>query len=397
VAAPLRAVVVGAGFAGEGHTTAMRYAGVEVVAICARQPDVVRAVAGRLEIAQASTDWHATLERERPDVVCIGTPGGVRDEVIDTAARIGAHVYCDKPLATNAAQARRLFDVVERAGVKHAYAVTHHYDPSVRWIADLVRDGAIGTLREIEGTFRRHLPPLTPFTWYDTVATGGGLLSNAFPHWLAILHTLAGGEMERVMGEARVLRHRAPVVEGLHDFRDRAKATPTPAAAERLEWRACDAENAFSALLRFKAADANTVAGDGKAEPVGGVEPAGAGREVAVSLSVSGALAAWPPNGWRLHGDAGSLIAEGQYSYAVFRQAKPGAEREPLPVPPAYSAALPRAGDEFQNKWAALARQFIADVRGEPHEQYFTFRDGWRFQEAIEAIRSGRGWYAVPG
>ena len=73
----------------------------------------------------------------------------------------GAHVYCDKPLATNPAQARRLFDVVERAGVKHAYAVTHHYDPSVRWLAGLVRDGTIGTLREVEGTFRRYLPPLT--------------------------------------------------------------------------------------------------------------------------------------------------------------------------------------------------------------------------------------------
>ena len=53
---PLRAVVIGAGWAGEGHTKALRYAGVEVVVICARQSVVVQQVADRLSVAQASTD-----------------------------------------------------------------------------------------------------------------------------------------------------------------------------------------------------------------------------------------------------------------------------------------------------------------------------------------------------
>lgn len=58
---------------------------------------------------------------------------------------------------------------------------------------------------------------------------------------------------------------------------------------------------------------------------------------------------------------------------------------------------LPHVGDEFQNKWCALVRDFIADIRGEPHGAYLTFRDGWRYQLAIDAIRTGRGWYALPG
>ena len=33
---------------------------------------------------------------------------------------------------------------------------------------------------------------------------------------------------------------------------------------------------------------------------------------------------------------------------------------------------------------------------GEPHQPYLTFRDGWRYQEAIDAIRAGRGWYDLP-
>jgi hypothetical protein len=37
----------------------------------------------------------------------------------------------------------------------------------------------------------------------------------------------------------------------------------------------------------------------------------------------------------------------------------------------------------------------VADVPGEVHRPYITFRDGWRSQEVIDAIRSGRGWYTL--
>src|SRR5436309_1523992 len=125
----LRAVVIGAGWAGEGHTRALRYCGVDVVAICARRPEVVRAVADRLSVREASTDWQRTLETVRPDVVALAMPAALRTEPIEVAAKLGCHVYSEKPLATNAAEARRLYEVVTRAGIKHALAATHRYDP----------------------------------------------------------------------------------------------------------------------------------------------------------------------------------------------------------------------------------------------------------------------------
>lgn len=374
----LRAVVVGAGFAGEGHTLALRQAGVEVVAVCARQPAVVRAVADRLGVPEASTDWEATLRRVGPEIVAVATPGSLRAPVIEAAAALGAHVYCDKPLAPDAPAARRLCETVERAGVKHALAATHRYGPSVRWLAELVRAGTIGPLLEVEGTFRRRVDPLTPWSWYDTVATGGGLLHNAFPHWLGILMTATGGELRRVMGEARVLRARAPFVPDLHDFRERGARAPTPEEAERLEWRACDADSAFSALLRFSS---EASVGDG------GVQ---------VSLVASGARAAWPPNGWRLHGETGSLLADGHFDYEVALQRGGRGAREALPVPQRLLDEEAPLETDTQRKWAALARDFVADVRGEPHQAYLTFRDGWRFEEAVDAIRGGRGWLDVP-
>ena len=84
--APLRAVVVGAGFAGEGHTLALRYAGVDVVAVCSRTPAVVQDVAARLGVPEASTDWAETLQRVRPEIVAVATPGSLRTPLIEARA-----------------------------------------------------------------------------------------------------------------------------------------------------------------------------------------------------------------------------------------------------------------------------------------------------------------------
>lgn len=121
------------------------------------------------------------------------------------------------------------------------------------------------------------------------------------------------------------------------------------------------------------------------------------GREIPVAVTASTlAVAPWPAMGWRLYGDEGTLLADGFTSFTVSRVRGADAEREPLPVPQRLVAALPHMGSDEANKWAALARAVVADVRGEPHQPYLTFRDGWRYQEVIDAIRDGRGWSILP-
>jgi predicted dehydrogenase len=376
----LRAVVIGAGWAGEGHTRALQACGVEVVAICARQADVTQAVANRLGIPSASTDWRQTLETVKPEIVVLATPAALRGEVIEMATALGCHLLSEKPLATSAGEASRFYTLAEQAGIKHAYAATHCYDPGVAWLAELLYNKTIGTLHEIEVLARfQSITDLTPWFWWDSLHSGGGTLNAGLTHVLGMLETIIGREVVKVTGEARVLRRRAPIVPALHDYRQRGAATLTPAEAANLEWRACDADNAFSALLHFAAATPNT--------PTVGVY---------INVNMMAGHNA-PTNGWYFYGAQGMLIAEGLRALTVFRHNDASAQREPLPAPSRLVAALPQIGDDVQNKWAALARDFVADIRGEPHRLYLTFRDGWRYQETIDAIRrAGQGWYEVP-
>jgi predicted dehydrogenase len=113
----LRAVIIGAGWAGEGHTLGLRDAGVDVVALCGRTPEPALAKAAQLGVSEVRFDWHAALEEFRPDIVAIATPGDVHRAIAEHAAALGCHIVCEKPLATRAADARAMLEEVIEAAL----------------------------------------------------------------------------------------------------------------------------------------------------------------------------------------------------------------------------------------------------------------------------------------
>ena len=128
-ASPLTALILGAGFAAEGHTIALKAAGVDVVAIASRTESSLATAAEKLEIPRWDTDWRSLLADVQPDIVAVGTPGGVHFEMIEASLQAGCHVLCDKPLTTAAADSRTLFELARDRGLKTAYAASYRYQP----------------------------------------------------------------------------------------------------------------------------------------------------------------------------------------------------------------------------------------------------------------------------
>src|SRR5687768_16525255 len=118
MSAKLRAMVVGAGFAGQGHARALRFCGVEIVAIAGRTENVVQQVAASLQIPLPTTDWRRTLQELRPDIVAVATPGGTHLEITLQALELGCHIFLDKPLATTPVDAERLYRRATEAGAQ---------------------------------------------------------------------------------------------------------------------------------------------------------------------------------------------------------------------------------------------------------------------------------------
>ena len=379
----LKAVVVGAGWAGEGHTKALQHYGVDVVAICARKMDVVQKVASRLGIPEASTDWHKSLLAIKPDIVALTTPAILRTEVIELAAQLGCHILCDKPLATTAEEAGRLYTIVKQAGIKHAFAATHLYDPSVAWVNQLLTSQVIGELKEIDVAFSRWAgrgPTKTvkPWSWMTSLAHGGGALNNGLTHQLGMLERMTGRKLISAVGEARAAKRMAPVLPDIHDFRQWIRKDITAEEASNLEWRECDAEGAFSALFQIGHPSSETEKG------------------ILVTMGANpGVPTNVPSGGWYFYGDKGTLVGRGGHILSPISK-HIGSQVEELPIPQELSDMLPKVGDDIQNKWVALVRDFVADIENRPHEPYLTLHDGWRYQVAIDAIRRSDGWTKIP-
>ena len=215
---------------------------------------------------------------------------------------------------------------------------------------------------------------------------GGGLLNNRFPHQLAAAHRVVGGEVLQAMGEARVYRSRMPNVGHLHDYRQRRILR-----AEELvdvPWEKVDGDDACTVLLRLGAPGADSQ------------------DAVIVHIHCSALIRPREERTLTVYGDEGSLHYAGGVHFGIRPDtaARPSISRATLqdhewmdePVPERVFRSLPQIGDDLQRDWAALAREFVADIRGEAHSPYPTFRQGWINQEIIEAVRGGSGWRDIP-
>jgi len=95
-------------------------------------------------------DFRELLEKERAvDAVLCATPDHVHAYVSVLSMRAGKHVYCEKPLTHNIWEARLVSRVAKETGVATQMGNIGHSRDTMREIVELLRAGAIGTVREV--------------------------------------------------------------------------------------------------------------------------------------------------------------------------------------------------------------------------------------------------------
>jgi len=373
----LRAVILGSGYAGEGHTFALQRAGVDVIGMAARTESACRAAAERLGIPHAVTDYRKMLADLQPDIVAVGTPGGAHLEQCLAAIDAGCHVLCDKPLATTAADARQIYAAAKAKGVKTAYAASYRYQPQALYARELIQGGAIGQLYEVECVSHYNWPRYMPFGWPHRLDQGGGRLNNNFTHKLAIVQHVAGGEILAAMGETRNDLQRTPIGDKLHDFREYSKRAFTAEDAAGQDWAEVDSDWAYTVLVRLG--------------------ERAAGLEQAVSATFRHSALRFGRNGdyVAFYGEKGTLHIDGAYAQGALFLAENPDNWSELPIPAHIRDALPPEADHSQCNWDQLARDLVADISGLGNLGYQTFRDGRIFQEVIDVVRAGSGWTPI--
>jgi len=145
-----------------------------VVAIASRDGGKAAAAARALGIGKAYDSYEALLADPNVNAVYNPLPNHLHVPWSERAAAAGKHVLCEKPIALDAEQARRLVTAAAQNRVLICEAAMVRVQP--RWLAvrTWLRQKKIGELRSFVGTFGYHLG--SPDNVRYNPAMGGGVL-----------------------------------------------------------------------------------------------------------------------------------------------------------------------------------------------------------------------------
>jgi predicted dehydrogenase len=125
----------------------------EIAAIASRDANKAEQAAGDLDIPKAYGSYEDLLADPEIEAIYNPLPNHLHVPWSIRAAEAGKHVLCEKPVALDAHQARKLFEVQARTGVKIGEAFMVRTHPQWLRARELVRAGRIGDLRSIMGFF----------------------------------------------------------------------------------------------------------------------------------------------------------------------------------------------------------------------------------------------------
>lgn len=183
---------------------------------------------GRSFAAAHGLAWFASYQAllaEGPDAVVINSENTRHAALVELAAAAGAHVLCEKPLATSAAAARQMLAQCEAAGVTLMTAFPLRFSPPVLAARATLQAGSLGRIYGCNATNQGQLPAHVP--WFiDPQLAGGGALMDHVVHVADLLRWFFGSEVREVYAQANRILHRdlQPRVETggvvLLDFED---------------------------------------------------------------------------------------------------------------------------------------------------------------------------------
>ncbi len=174
--------------------------GNRLVAVVSRERARADAFAKKFGAAHAYTSFDDLLENPGVTVVAIHTPNALHAEQAIAAARAGKHVFCDKPMANNAADAARIVKACEEAGVRLGMNFHNRFMPSFIETRRIIAAGEIGEplLVQIEASPGSR-SGTRDATWrVDPSLAGLGTSFSIGVHIYDILRYLLGSEVSTV-------------------------------------------------------------------------------------------------------------------------------------------------------------------------------------------------------
>lgn len=342
----IRTGIIGASFARDAYLPALaNIDDAEVIAIASARKASAQAVAETFGIPNAYDDWQAMLASHTLDLVCIATPVLYHAPMTLAALDAGAHVLVEKPTAMNADEAKQMHDAAQAKGLIGILGHELRFNPTRQKLKDLLDAGEIGTVRHVNVVNISKSwgdPASRPENdWWSREEMGGGRLGANGSHQVDLLRWWLG-EIGAISGQVATM---VPNRIG----RDTGK--PWVATA--------DDQASFTAEMQSGAL---------------------------VQVFMSGAARHNVGNHTQIFGSEGTILLSNDDE--VLRVAKADEDYQAMTFDDP-NANLPHVNKGIWNvSFVGLMQELCAAIReGRTLQQGATLYDGWKNQQALDAIK----------
>jgi predicted dehydrogenase len=177
-------------------------AGVAVTAIAARDRERARAFAEKHRIGRVHDTYEALIADPEIDAIYNPLPNSHHCAWTVRALEAGKHVLCEKPLASNAAEAETMAAAAKRTGRVLFEAFHWRYHPLAARMLDVLASGEIGKTLHVAATFA--VPLLIRGDIRYRLDLSGGATMDTGCYAIHVARTLAGAEPEVVSARMKL-------------------------------------------------------------------------------------------------------------------------------------------------------------------------------------------------
>ena len=185
-------------------------------AACARNVADLASFAQRFGWQTTETSWERLVARDDIDLVDICTSNVTHMPIAVAAAKAGKHVLCEKPIAMNADEARRMLDAAREADVRHMVAFNYRRVPAIMLAKQLIDAGKIGDIRHFNAVYYQDwlVDPSFHIVWRHNAKEGGsGAHGDLNAHTIDLARYLVG-EIEAVAAAQEIFVKERPLENG---------------------------------------------------------------------------------------------------------------------------------------------------------------------------------------
>src|SRR5215471_3842275 len=165
--------------------------------LVSRSADKVKALAEQHGGLRWSTDLDAEIKNPKNDIFFDTATTQMRPTLLEKAIAAGKHIYCEKPIATNLAEALKICKFAKARGVKNGTVQDKLFLPGLQKIKLLRDSGFFGRILSVRGefgywVFEGDWQPAQRPSWNYRKEDGGGIILDMLCHFRYVLDNLFG-------------------------------------------------------------------------------------------------------------------------------------------------------------------------------------------------------------